>query len=173
MANTWRAIQTGVTFASGKSMLDLFQSGSGTRVHRVYRIYQFNNQTSAVTGVLTTMRIVRITASTSGTSVTPVAHDTNSSALSVNSTAGTGRTVTESDVFRQYLWSNDEPAVSSATMDEWELFVPFAEVWNAGYADSNVQPIVCRTTQGVHLKHQGTTAVGLCDVELEFTDEAS
>lgn len=173
MANTWRALQQNVAFASGKAMLDIFQANTGTRVHRVKRCFQFNNGTSAVTGVLTTMQIARITAASSGTSVTPVAHDTNNSALAADITAGTNRTVTTSDVFRVYLWSNDEPSVSAATQDEWELYVPFATVWEAGYGDTDIQPLVCRATQGVVMRQSGTSAVGANDFEIEFTDEAS
>ena len=173
MAETWRSVALGVTFASGKSMLDIFQAGAGIRVYRVRRAYQFNNQTAAVTGVLTTMRCVRITAASVGTAITPVAHDTNNAALPADLTSGTGRTVTETDILRQYLWSNDEASVSGSSMDEWELMVPFAEVWNAGYGDAAVQPIVCRPGQGFHIKHQGTSAVGVCDLEIEFTNEAT
>lgn len=173
MAATWIATAQAVAYASAKSMIDFFQDSSGTRVHRVYRLNHFNNQQSAVAGILTTMQILRITAASSGTSITLVARDTTSSALNVHSTAGTGRTVTTSDLFRQYLWSNDEPSVSTASMDEWECFVPFSEVWNAGYSDSNVQPITCRTTQGVTIKQSSASAVGVADFDIECTDEAS
>lgn len=177
MANTFRATSQGVAYASGKSMIDLAQDTGGSRVVRAYRIYHFNNGTATVTGVLTTMRVVRQVvggaAPTGGSTVTPVLHDTNNTALPGNVTAGTGRTITDGAIFRQYIWSNDEPAVAGSTMDEWELFVPFAEVWNAGYGDSNVQPIVSRAGEGVHLKHQGTSGVGSADVEIEFTDAAS
>jgi hypothetical protein len=154
-------------------MLDVFNGAGSTRVVRVYRIYQFNNGVTAVTGVLTAMRINRLTAASAGTTVTPVAHDTASSALNANTTAGTGRTVTRTSVFRQFLWSNDEPAVSGATMDEWELLVPFAEVWNAGYGDTNIEPLVCRAGFGVEIQQSGTSAVGSNDFEIEFTDSAT
>ena len=158
-------------------MIDLAQDSGGSRVLRTYRIYQFNNNTTSATGVLTTMVIYRQTVGGSapigGSTITPVKHDTNSGALAANVTAGTGRTITDGDLFRQYLWSNDEPDVSGSSMDEWELFVPFAEVWNAGYGDSNVEPIVSRAGYGVHLKHAGASTEGLCDVEIEFTDAGS
>lgn len=173
MANTWRSTSQAVAFASGKSMLDLFNGATATRVLRVRRAYQFNNGTTAVAGVLTTMQVRRSTAASGGTSVTPVAHDTNNSALEAAATSGTGRTVTDGSLFRQYLWSNDEPVSTGSGLDEWELLVPFGEVWNAGYADSNVQPIVCRADQGFHIKQSGTSAVGSNDFEIEFTDEAS
>lgn len=173
MANTWRATGAAVTFANAKSMLDVFNATSSARIIRCYRGYQFNNGTGAVTGVLTTMQIRRITAASAGTTVTPVAHDTSNSALDANTTAGHNRTATGSDIFRRYLWSNDEPSVSGTTQDEWELLVPFAEVWNAGYGDSNIQPIVCRATQGFNIFHSGSSAVGSNDFEIEFTDAGS
>lgn len=170
MAATWRATSQAVAFASAKSMIDVYNATGSARVIRVYRMYQFNNGVSAVTGVLTTMRVNRTTAASAGTTVTAVKHDTNSSALAAQTTCGTGRTITRTDVFRQYLWSNDEPVVSGATLDEWEMLVPFAEVWNAGYGDSNVEPLVCRAINGVEIQQSGTSAVGTNDFEIEFTD---
>lgn len=175
MANTWRATAAGVTFAATKNMLNVFNGASSTRYIRVYRCYQFNNGTTAVTGVLTTMQIRRITAASAGTAVTPVSHDTSNATLNANTTAGHNQTVTGSDIFRRYLWSNDEPTVSGSSQDEWELLVPFAEVWNAGYGDANVQPLTCiaSTAQGVDIFHSGASAVGSNDFEIEFTDSAS
>lgn len=177
MANTWRAVALGVTFASGKSMIDIYHTAADGRFERARRMYQFNNGTAAVTGVLTTMRIERLNATTptAGTVVVPVAHDTGNAALNAGFTSGTGRTTTPTDVFRQYVWSNDEPAIAGNTIDEWELFVPFAEVWNAGYGESAVQPLVLRGTvaQGLQIRQSGVSAVGSNDFEFEITDEAS
>jgi hypothetical protein len=173
MAATWRATGSAIAFANSKDMLNIFNGTSSTRIIRAYRAYHFNNGTTAVAGVLTTMQIRRITSASGGTAVTPVKHDTNSSALDGNTTAGTGQTITGSDIFRRYVWSNDEPAVSAATMDEWELLVPNAEVWNAGYGESTIEPIVCRATQGFEIFHSGSTAVGSNDFEIEFTDAAT
>lgn len=173
MAATWRATSGGVAFAASKDMLNVFNGASSTRVIRAYRAYQFNNGTGAVTGVLTTMQVRRITAASVGTAVTPVAHDTASSALNVNTTSGTNQTVTGTDIFRRLVWSNDEPTVSGNTQDEWELLVPFAEIWNAGYGDTNIEPVVCRPGFGFEIFHSGATAVGTNDFEIEFTDSAT
>lgn len=167
MTATWRATAGAVAYANAKDMLNVFNS-TGATIVRVYRAWHFNNGVAAVTGVLTTMQCRRITAASSGTGVTPVAHDTTSSALS-GVTAGTNQTTTGSDIFRRYLWSNDEPTVSGATQDEWECLVPYAQVWEAGYGDANVEPIVCRAGQGFQLYHSGSTAVGSADLEVEFT----
>lgn len=167
---TWRATSAAVAYASAKDFLNIFNGASSVKTLKLIRAYIFNNGTSAVTGVLTTLQVRRIITSVSaGTTVTPVKHDTNSAALDANSTSGTNQTVTGSDIFRRLVYSNDEPAVSGATMDEWELLVPFAQIWDASYGDSTVEPIVCNNTpQGVEIFHSGATAVGSCDVEMEF-----
>jgi len=170
MAATYRAVSTAIAFASAKSMLDVFNDDAAV-IARVYRAFLFNNQTSAVTGVLTTMKINRLTTAppTGGSLVTPVKHDTGAAALDADVTAGTGRTPSRSDNFRTFLWSNDEPSVSANTLDEWELLVPFAQVWEAGYGDSNVEPIVCRENFGFEIQQSGSSAVGVADAEIEFT----
>jgi hypothetical protein len=170
MVATYRATTQAIAYASSKDMLNVFNGAAATKITRVYRCYHFNNGTAGVTGVLTTMQIRRITAATGGTGVTPIKHDSSSAVLEAAQTAGTNQTVTGSDIFRRYLWSNDEPTVSAATQDEWELLVPFAEVWNAGYVDSNVEPITCRAGQGAEIFHSGSSAVGTADFEIEFTN---
>lgn len=173
MAATWRATSGAVAYASSKDMLNVFNGTSSARIIRVYRGYWFNNGTTAVTGVVTTAQCRRITAATAGTAVTPVKHDSNSSALDANTTCGTNQTVTGSDIFRRFLFVNEEPVVAGTTQANWLTLIPFAEVWNAGYGDTNVEPVTCRATQGFELFHSGSTAVGSADLEIEFTDAAS
>lgn len=170
MAATWRATAGAIAYASGKDMLDVFNATGTAAVVRVYRAYWFNNGTASVTGVITTGQVRRITAASSGTAVTPVKHDTNSSALDANTTAGTNRTVTGSDIFRRFLFVNEEPVVGGTTQANWLTLVPFAEIWNAGYSDTNVEPVTCRASEGLQLFHSGTSAVGTADLEIEFTN---
>ena len=148
MAATWRATSGAVAYAATKDMLNVFNGTASTRIIRAYRAYWFNNGTAAVTGVLTTSQCRRITAASAGTAVTPVAHDTNNSALNAATTAGTNQTTTGTDIFRRFLFVNEEPIVAGTTQANWLTLVPFAEVWNAGYGDTNVDPVVCRATQG-------------------------
>jgi len=173
MAATWRATSGAVAYANAKDMLNVFNGTSSTRIIRAYRAYWFNNGTAAVTGVITTAQCRRITAASVGTAVTPVKHDTNSSALNANTTCGTNQTVTGSDIFRRFLFVNEEPVVGGTTQANWLTLIPFAEVWNAGYTDTNVEPIVCRATQGFELFHSGSSVVGTADLEIEFTDSAT
>jgi hypothetical protein len=173
MAATWRATGGAIAYASSKDMLNVFNGTSSARIIRVYRCYWFNNGTAAVTGVLTTAQVRRITAASGGTAVTPVKHDTDSSALNANTTCGTNQTTTGSDIFRRFLFVNEEPIVGGTTQANWLTLVPFAEIWNAGYGDTNVEPVTCRATQGLQLFHSGSSAVGTADLEIEFTDSAS
>jgi hypothetical protein len=173
MADTWRATSQAVAYASAKNMIDVFNGASSTKTIKVYRIYIFNNGTASVTGVLTPLQIRRSSASSSGTTLTPIAHNLGNTALDANTTAGTGRTVTSTSIFRQILYQNDEPTVSTLDMDALLTLVPYAEIWNAGYGDSNVQPLTCRAgfAEGITLIQPGSNAVGTCDVEIEFTSE--
>lgn len=173
MANTWRATAQAVTFANPKSMLDVFNN-SASRVLRIYRCYCFNNQWASVTGVIGYLSIVRNTAASSGTTVSPISHDTNNTALDANVTAGFNRTVTVANTFRRTLWHPDEVAVFTIDMDALLTLVPFAEVWNSGYGDGNVEPLLCRSGQAEGYGiYAATMTAGLADLEIEFTDAAS
>lgn len=173
MAATWHATTSGVTYASGKSMLALFNGGAATRVIRLYRGFMFNNQTVAVTGVLTQVAVRRLTAQSGGTSVTPFKHDSNSSALEAAVLCAHGATVTATDIFRRILYSNEEPTATGAGYNNYLCLVPFAMLADFGYGDTNLEPIVCRANQGADIAQTGSSAVGVADMELEFTDAAS
>jgi len=173
MANTWHATTAAAAHASGKSMISVFNDNTATRVIRAYRGYMFNNGTAAVTGVLTQFAVRRITASSAGTVVTPFKHDTNSSNLEASVVCRTNGTTTASDIFRRILFSNEEPTATGAGYNNMLCLVPFAMLADFGYGDSNLEPVVCRATQGMDIAQTGTSAVGTADLELEFTDSAS
>lgn len=174
MANTWTATSQGIAYASGKSLIDLFNAAASSRTIRCYKALLFNSGVTAITGVLTEIRVNRLGtgAPTGGTSITPVAMNPGNAALNASTTAGTGRTSTVAALLRSLIISNDEPAVSGASIDELECLVPFAEIWNCGYGDANVEPVTMPsgTACGIEIKQQGTSAVGSASCELIFTD---
>jgi hypothetical protein len=174
MAQTYTAGAVGATFANNKSMLGIFNGAGSGRVIRIYRVWVLNNQTAAVTGVLTTWTMRRSSAQTGGTTITPTKHDTNSETAPAQVLVATGATVTlTGDVaLRSWVWSNDEPAASSATSDEFETIVPLNCVWDST-GDANIEPLVLRAGEGVSIHHSGSSAVGLCDVYVEYTLAAS
>jgi hypothetical protein len=164
----------GATFGNAKHMASLFNGSGSGRVLRVYRVWLLNNQTSTVTGVLTTFSLRRTSAQSGGTAVTPTKHDTTNASLVAQVLSATGATVTntaDADL-RRFMWSNDEPSVSSAVSDELECIVPLNCIWDST-GDDRIQPIVLREGQGVTLQHTGTSAVGICDIFFELTDAAT
>ncbi len=174
MANTWQAAAQGIAYAANKHMLDVFNSSSSTRFIRIYRAYLFNNGTTAVTGVLNQARCNITTAASAGTTVTPITMDTSNSALNANTTAGHNRTITVGNILRQIIHSPDEPTVTTLDWDALGTLVPFAEWWNAGYGDTNIQPVTCRSSEGRGFSIQSITqTVGSADMEIMFTDSAS
>lgn len=175
MAATFTVLHAGVAFGNNKSMAGLFNGAGSGRVLRVKRVWVLNNQTAAVTGVLTTFEIRRSTAQSSGTSVTPVKHDTSSSSLPAQVLSANGATVTSAaaDAVRKFVWSNDEPAASAGTSDELECLVPLNCVFDAATGDADLEPLVLREGFGIDVRHTGSSAVGVADVIIEFTDAAS
>lgn len=171
MADTWTGYNQGVSFAVNKVMLGVFNAGAN--VIRVARAGLLNNQTAGVTGVVCFMEIRRYPATAtwgSPTSVTAVAHDTTNSALSsvTHGNSGTPGGSTGA-VLRRILWSSDEPAVSTATSDELECFVPLNIIWDAGYGDADVQKVALRQDQ-LFIVYNTTGAAGLVDSWVEFTN---
>ncbi len=175
MAQTYTAGFLAVTFGNNKSMAAIFNGASSGRIIRVKRIWVLNNQTSGVTGVLTTFALKRSSAQSAGTAVTPTKHDSASEAMPGQVLVATGGTVTQTaDVaYRQWMWSNDEPAASSGTSDEFQCLVPLVCVWDSATGDTDIEPITLREGQGLDVRHTGSSVVGVCDIFIEFTMAAS
>jgi len=172
MTNTWTLYNPGKAFAAGACMLGILNGG--TRHLKIRRIGMINNQTAAVTGVITAGELRFYTSATwvGPTALTAVAHDSTNSALS-SVTCGHAGTPggTGPSVFRRYTWSSDEPKLTTAQNNEWECLIPLNIIWDAGYGDSNVQPLTLNPGEGFFIWNI-TGAAGLCDFWIEFTDEA-
>lgn len=171
MAQTWTAYFSGIAFAAGKNMAALLNTHA-TELIKVRRVGILNSQTAAVTGVACSMELRKYTgaALASPTAVTPVTHDstnTGPAALTVGhagTPSGTGL------VLRRIFWSSDEAAISSATSDELETYVPLNIIFDAGYGDANVQPLTLRQNEMLCL-YNISGAAGLLDTWIEFTKE--
>ena len=183
MANTWTARTAGtVAFASNKSMIAVVNLASSGVVVRVYRIWALNNQTAVVTGVSTPIQVQRVTtaqtteAGITGTVITPVAHDTNNTALTNKVACYTNATTnmsTTTSIYRQVILTADEPATTVFTPDEWWEFPMICEIFNAGYKDSNLEPIVLRPGEGLEVRQPGSNATGVFQFNMLFTSGAS
>lgn len=170
---TFTVYNSGVAFAATKVMGGVLNSHA-TELLKVRRVGLLNGQTAAVTGVLCNLEMRLSTAVSSWTpaaAVTPTAHDsTNSAPTSASYGNGGAITATNTFTLRRTNWSSDEAAVSAATMDEMECIVPLNIIFDAGYGDSNVQPLTLRQNQmGYCFNNSG--AAGLLDVWIEITKE--
>jgi hypothetical protein len=172
MAQTWTAYYSAVAYGNGKNMGAIL-NGHATEVLSVYRVGLLNAQTAAITGVLAELQF-RIYQTggvtlTGGTAITPTPHDTTNVApttatYSHNSTLGG-----TAQIVRRVMWSTDEPTFTSATSDEFECNVPLNIIWDAGYGDTNVDPLKLRQTQMCLVYCNTNTVVGTLDTWMEFT----
>lgn len=173
MAQTFTAYFSGIAFAQNKNMGAILNT-SASEVLKVYRIGLVNAQTVGVTGVITeiNVRLIQTSATlTSSTTITPTSHDSTNTAPA-SATYGSAGTIGGTPAtIRRTIWSNDEPATGVLTNDEMECFIPFNIIWDAGYGDSNVQPITLRQNQMLYVFNVTNTAVGTLDVWMEFTKE--
>lgn len=172
MAKTYTVSAIGIAFASNKSLLGLYNAHA-SRILKVWRVWQLNNQTTAITGVLSSCTLRRISALSGGTALTPVQHDSGNVSVDLTSiTTNTNGTFTNTAdaQLRVWMWSTDEPSVSSATSDEMQCIVPLNCIWDST-GDANIEPITCRQNQGVHVLQPGANTVGISDLFAEFTIE--
>ncbi len=173
MAQTFTAYYSGVAFAASKNMAAVLNSHA-TEILKIRRVGLLNAQTAGVTGVLCQLEMRGYFAGSPGltapTAVTPTSHDTTNTAPTTATYGHAGTIAGTATTFRRVFWSSDEAAISAATIDELETFVPLNIIFDAGYGDSNVQPMTLRQTQ-MALVFNTTGAAGLLDTWIEFTKE--
>lgn len=177
MANVWHAFASRVTYAVGKVMVDIYNGPSATRVVRILRIYNMNMPTYLTTTSSSTMELRRTRdagGSLTGFQFQPQPQDKNNRDLEAALTVGSGRLVTNAadpSLLRQYrLFIGGPSTLQAPLLETYELVIPFNEVWNAGYTDAQVQPLVARAGQGYALVNT-VGGASFTDFEIEFTDE--
>lgn len=172
MAQTYTISSFSTTFAANKCMLGIYNGSGSGRVVRVYKIIMLNNQITAVTGAVTNLELRTITAGSGGTDIVPFKHDSTNESFPSQIIVSTNTTVTPSSVLSRVIWSTDEPAINSLTIDEFETLPAFSTIWDSGYADTNSEPIVLREGYGVGLINIGATT-GIADIFFLVTLESS
>lgn len=171
MAQTWTAYFSGIAFAATKNMAAVL-NGHATELIKIRRIGLLNSQTAGVTGVLCSIEIRKYTGAslTSPTAVTPTTHDSTNTGPTTITVGHAGTIGGTPFTLRRIFWSSDEAAISTATSDELETYVPLNIVFDAGYGDSNVQPLTLRQNEMV-MVYNVSGAAGLLDVWIEYTKE--
>lgn len=164
----WHVMQQAVQSASAISLIDVF-NGSSEYVVTIVRAYVFPLVTNGSGSVLHTYTLNRTTMAVGGVKLNPVALDVTNVSLLDKVTAGSNRTITRTDLFRQVILS--DASVTPATpqgLDSYSIMVPAAEIWNAGYGDLNVKPVYCRQGQGFDIKNNVGNVNEQLNPEIEF-----
>lgn len=173
MAQTFTGYYSGVAFAATKNMAAVLNSHA-SEILKIRRVGILNSQTVAVTGVLCSIEMRGYFSGSPGltapTAITPTAHDSTNTAPASATYGHAGTIAGTATTFRRIFWSSDEAAISTATSDELETFVPLNIIFDAGYGDSNVQPMTLRQTQ-MAMVYNVSGAAGLLDSWIEFTKE--
>lgn len=172
MAQTYTISSFSTTFAANKCMVGIYNGSGSGRIVKVYRIVMLNNQITAVTGAITNLELRTITAGSGGTDIIPFKHDSNNESFPSQVAVQTNMTVTPTNVLSRIIWSTDEPAINSLTIDEFETLPAFSTIWDSGYGDTNTDPIVLREGYGLGLINIGATT-GMADIFFEVTLESS
>lgn len=166
--------QNNQALAANKVMAYI-QNNHASEVIKIWRCGLLNAQTAAVTGVICMLEARFCTAATftgaATTGCTVQLHDTNNTAPTTYA-YGTATTITPtaSQPLRRVFWSSDEPKLTTAQNNELETVVPLNIIFDAGYGDTNVQPLTLRNGNCFYIVNT-TGAAGLLDVWIEFTKE--
>jgi len=174
MAQTFTLYSNGIAFAATKVMAGV-KNLHATEIIKIRRVGLLNAQTAAVTGVVCSLDYRKDTnptwTSPVTTGATIASHDSTNSAPTSYAYGSAGTyTAAAALTLRRTIWSSDEAAASSATSDELECFVPLNILFDAGYGDSNVQPLTLRQNDFAAV-YNISGAAGLLDIWTEFTKE--
>jgi hypothetical protein len=175
MAQTFTAAFQGVTFVNNKPMAAVINAHA-SEIFKIRKVVVTNPQTSGVTGVVNQLDLrVYTTAPTFTTTVagTLIEHDSSNTLP----TSGTYQSATSisggalAGSIARVFWSSDEPAVSVATVDELQNYVPLNTLYE-WQPHSDVQPITLRQNECILLFNVTVgTPAGTMDVYITFTKE--
>jgi hypothetical protein len=170
MAATYYALSGAVAPASAKSMLGILNGAGSGVVLTIRRVWVVSNNATSVTGVVNRLTLCRVSALSSGTTLSAVSLDSTNSAVPEAVLIRTGATATETaGNFRSIITTAEEMAVSLAAMPALKCMYPLNLVFDSGYGEARVQPIILREGEGIHVKHQTSSTVGTLEVVVEFT----
>ena len=175
MAETFTAQFQGVTFVNNKPMAAIINAHA-TEVFKIRKVVCTNPQTVAATGVVNQLDLRMYTTTPTFTTTvagTLIEHDSNNTlptSGTYQSAASISGGVLAGSIVRVF-WSSDEPAVSVATADELQNYVPLNTIYE-WQPHSDVQPLTIRNGQCLILFNVSVgTPAGNMDVYITFTKE--
>jgi hypothetical protein len=172
---TFTAQFQGVTFVNNKPMAAIINAHA-SEVLKIRKVVCTNPQTVAATGVVNQLDLRMYTTTPTFTTTvagTLVEHDSNNTpptTATYQSAASISGGVLAGSIARVF-WSSDEPAVSVATADELQNYVPLNTIYE-WQPHSDVQPLTIRNGQCLILFNVSVgTPAGNMDVYITFTKE--
>jgi len=171
MAETFNVHYPNIALAATKNMGAVLNAHA-SEILKVREVGLSNAQTAGVTGVICQqeLRLYTGTATiTTGTAVSVVALDSTNTNPTTATYAHAGTLGGTSNVLDTWLWSSDEAAVSSATSDELECFLPLNKVYQ-WIPHSDIQPITLRQDKML-LVFNASGAAGTLYTRMLFTKE--
>ncbi len=165
--------------ANDKNLLAISNATGSGKLIKIYRIWVYNPTTGTVSGGVTGLLLGRsATVYSGGTALNFLPHSSAVAASSATPFTGiaaasgaTTITATMGTEFRRVFRATDEIAAGGATMDEVQNIMPWAVLWDTGYADANVEPLVLRENQGFLIRTDSSpaNAVGNFTLKVELT----
>lgn len=175
MAQTFTAQFQGVTFVNNKPMAAVINAHA-SEIFKIRKVVVTNPQTGAVTGVVNQLDLRVYTVAptfTTPAAGTLIEHD-SSNTLPTSGTYQAAASIsggTLAGSVARVFWSSDEPAISTATNDELQNYVPLNTLYE-WQPHSDVQPITLRQNECILLFNVTVgTPAGTMDVYITFTKE--
>lgn len=177
MAATY-LMRTNISNAINKVMWALYNGTGSGKIIRVYRVFMYPISSAALTGGMGIFVMDRFTGVPGGgAAVTLVKHNSVSAAVPAQVSALDGDTaitgsLTSAGIIRVVCRSNDDLDETAATLEEFQQLHAFgALIYDGGYGDTNVEPIVLRETEGLRMysTNAGTWVATTYDLCIEMT----
>ncbi len=159
------------------SLMDVRQAATGTKVIRIYSLYCFFHPTQVNNGAAggNNFVIARISGPPQPGTIGIFPCKSTNTPLPNTITAGTGRSYSETAVFRQIIrqlniWSAS--LVPSDAAVDWAMDIPMGLVWGTTKQDQTLQPITVRAGEGFHIRQKEAMPAGgfslNAEVDMEF-----
>lgn len=172
MEQTYTVYKNDIQVGNQKSLMAIWNPSGSARIIKVYRIGILNPRTTAVSGVICNMTLRKTTNFSSGTDLTFFSHYVSNESIpgSTGIRAITGASYSSAgEILRHLARSIDEPIVNGAGIDELENIVSYNIIWDAGYLNQNLQPLVLREGEGTHVMCDTNTTARYVDIFMELT----
>lgn len=178
---SYTLLATSIANANNKNLLAISNATGSGKIIKIYRVMCWNPQTVAVPGGVTGILIGRSAAVYSGgTALTFRPHSScvtagvNNPFTGINADSGASAiTATIGTEFRRVFRATDEIAAGGYTFDEIQNILPWTVLWDTGYSDSNIEPLVLRENQGFLIRTDSSPAnsVGAFSLQVELNIE--